>query len=133
MSDILLPDLADVRIAVGSGGRALRRRGPVLPHPEGAIGGLLPGHDAGRPAHQRRHGQGGGRPRGASVVDPVREFESLGMQVTVVDPWEAAEEVKYECGLTPVEAPDQGAYDAIVLAVGHDQFRLHRSAVDCRL
>jgi UDP-N-acetyl-D-galactosamine dehydrogenase len=26
-------------------------------------------------------------------------------------------------GLTPIAAPEQGAYDAIVLAVGHDQFR----------
>jgi UDP-N-acetyl-D-glucosamine/UDP-N-acetyl-D-galactosamine dehydrogenase len=43
--------------------------------------------------------------------------------VDVFDPWVDAAEALHEYGLTPIDAPEQGAYDAIVLAVGHDEFR----------
>ena len=34
-----------------------------------------------------------------------------------------AGEAMHEYGIAPVESPAQGAYDAVVVAVGHQQFR----------
>jgi UDP-N-acetyl-D-galactosamine dehydrogenase len=50
-------------------------------------------------------------------------FNLRNTRVDVFDPWVDAAEAQHEYGLTPIEAPQQGAYDAIILAVGHDQFR----------
>ena len=41
----------------------------------------------------------------------------------VHDPWVDADEAKQEYGLDVVESPAAGTYDAIILAVGHRQFR----------
>jgi len=61
--------------------------------------------------------------RNTRVVDIVQVLEGYNVRVDVHDPWVDAAEAQHEYGLTPIEAPQQGAYDAIVLAVGHDQFR----------
>ena len=61
--------------------------------------------------------------RNTRVVDIVRTLESYNAQVEVFDPWVDAAEAQHEYGLSPIAAPQQGAYDAIILAVGHDQFR----------
>ena len=61
--------------------------------------------------------------RNTRVVDIVRTLESYNAQVEVFDPWVDAAEARHEYGLSPIAAPQQGAYDAIILAVGHDQFR----------
>jgi UDP-N-acetyl-D-galactosamine dehydrogenase len=41
----------------------------------------------------------------------------------VFDPWVDAAQAQNECGFTPVQNPELGAYDAIVLAVAHHQFK----------
>ncbi|MDY7218798.1 UDP binding domain-containing protein [Denitrificimonas sp. JX-1] len=41
----------------------------------------------------------------------------------VFDPWVNPEEAKCEYNITPVSEPKSGAYDAVVLAVGHHQFK----------
>ena len=61
--------------------------------------------------------------RNTRVVDVVREFESYHANVDVFDPWVNAEEAKEEYGIDPVAEPQPGQYDAIILAVAHDQFR----------
>jgi UDP-N-acetyl-D-galactosamine dehydrogenase len=61
--------------------------------------------------------------RNTRVVDIVHALEGYSAQVDVYDPWVDAAEARHEYGLTPIESPEQGAYDAIVLAVGHDEFR----------
>jgi len=60
--------------------------------------------------------------RNTRVTDIIAELESYGMQVDVWDPWVSAEEAQHEYGITPVAAPDDGGYEAIVVAVGHRQF-----------
>ena len=45
------------------------------------------------------------------------------VRVDVFDPWAKAEEANREYGLSPVAKPEAGAYDGIVLAVAHDEFR----------
>ena len=61
--------------------------------------------------------------RNTKVVDIVAELASYGTQVDVHDPWVDAAEAKDEYGLDLVAAPEDGAYDVIVIAVAHEQFR----------
>ena len=61
--------------------------------------------------------------RNTRVVDIVRELADYNASVDVYDPWSSAEEAQREYGLALVEQPELGVYDAIVLAVAHDQFR----------
>ncbi|MDH4256878.1 MAG: nucleotide sugar dehydrogenase, partial [Gammaproteobacteria bacterium] len=61
--------------------------------------------------------------RNTKVVDIVRELKSYGAKVDVHDPWVNAAEAEHEYGLRPVESPERGAYDVVVIAVAHDEFR----------
>ena len=45
------------------------------------------------------------------------------MQADVYDPWVSAEEAQHEYGITPVQQPAAGAYDAIIVAVAHREFK----------
>jgi len=61
--------------------------------------------------------------RNTRVIDIVTELQDYNCQVDVFDPWVLAEQAQHEYGISPVEQPTPGAYDAIVLAVAHHQFR----------
>jgi UDP-N-acetyl-D-galactosamine dehydrogenase len=61
--------------------------------------------------------------RNTRVVDIVRELADYNASVDVYDPWASAEEAEHEYGLKLVDEPEAGAYDAIILAVAHDEFR----------
>jgi UDP-N-acetyl-D-galactosamine dehydrogenase len=61
--------------------------------------------------------------RNTRVADLVRELESANARVDVHDPWANADEARHELGIAPVAAPEPGAYDAVVMAVGHACFR----------
>jgi len=59
--------------------------------------------------------------RNSKVVDTVRELESFGMQVDVVDPYASPEEVKHEYGYDLAEKPSP-KYDAVIVAVNHSEY-----------
>jgi UDP-N-acetyl-D-galactosamine dehydrogenase len=61
--------------------------------------------------------------RNSKVIDIVRELASFGAQVEVYEPWGNSAEIVHEYGITPIEKPINGTYEAIVLAVSHDQFK----------
>jgi UDP-N-acetyl-D-glucosamine/UDP-N-acetyl-D-galactosamine dehydrogenase len=61
--------------------------------------------------------------RNSKVADVIRELEKYGAKVDVHDPWIDAAEAKHEYGVKTVRKPAKGAYDAIVLAVAHKEFR----------
>lgn len=61
--------------------------------------------------------------RNTRVVDVVSELREYGIATDVYDPWVDAGEAEREYGIETVMDPAPGSYDAIVLAVGHDQFR----------
>ena len=61
--------------------------------------------------------------RNTRVVDLIETLRSYSVDVDVHDPWVNANEALDEFGLTMTDAPAQGAYDAIILAVAHEQFR----------
>ncbi|MDT8283745.1 MAG: UDP binding domain-containing protein, partial [Gammaproteobacteria bacterium] len=61
--------------------------------------------------------------RNTRVVDVIRELEEFHCNIDVYDPWIDKEESQGEYGITPVNAPEQGRYDAVILAVSHKQFK----------
>jgi UDP-N-acetyl-D-galactosamine dehydrogenase len=61
--------------------------------------------------------------RNTRVVDIVRELGEYDVQADVYDPWVSAEEAQHEYGINPVQQPEAGTYDAIILAVAHDEFK----------
>ncbi len=61
--------------------------------------------------------------RNSKVVDMVREFQAWGANVVVCDPWANAADVQHEYGLALGEVSAQQPVDALVVAVGHQQFR----------
>lgn len=60
--------------------------------------------------------------RNSRVVDVVHELRSYGTNVDIYDPHADAAEVHHEYGLNIIESP-QKKYDAVVLAVGHQEFK----------
>jgi len=62
--------------------------------------------------------------RNTRVVDLAREFRDYGAAVDIRDPWADPLQALHEYGIELLpDEPQPGAYDAIVVAVGHDQFR----------
>jgi len=62
--------------------------------------------------------------RNTRVIDLAREFADYGAQVDIHDPWADRAQAAHEYGVDLlVDAPQPGAYDAIVVAVAHDEFR----------
>lgn len=62
--------------------------------------------------------------RNSKIFDMITEFESWGVTVVAQDPWADPDEVQSEYGVTLVDAIEQGSLDAVVVAVGHREFRL---------
>lgn len=61
--------------------------------------------------------------RNTRVIDIVRELRQSMADVDVYDPWVEADECDREYGVRPVTTIDEGAYDAVIVAVAHDEFR----------
>lgn len=61
--------------------------------------------------------------RNTKVVDIVRELADYNIEVDVYDPWVSVEEAQHEYGITPIAEPAVNAYDGIIVAVAHNEFR----------
>lgn len=61
--------------------------------------------------------------RNTKVVDIIAELKEYNINVDIVDPWCSNAEAQHEYGLTLCEEPQQGDYDAIIMAVGHNEFK----------
>jgi UDP-N-acetyl-D-glucosamine/UDP-N-acetyl-D-galactosamine dehydrogenase len=61
--------------------------------------------------------------RNTRVIDVVNELASYNCEVDVYDPWVNVAAADHEYGIKPLSLPKPGAYDGIVLAVGHNQFK----------
>jgi len=61
--------------------------------------------------------------RNTRVVDLVEEFEGFNCNVDVFDPWVDKDEAVHEYDIKPIDQPTEGKYDAILLAVAHDEFK----------
>ncbi|MCQ8103180.1 Vi polysaccharide biosynthesis UDP-N-acetylglucosamine C-6 dehydrogenase TviB [Methylomonas sp. SURF-2] len=61
--------------------------------------------------------------RNTRVVDIVAELKTYGVNVDVYDPWVNGDEAFHEYGIRPIPQPGKDKYDAIVLAVAHEEFK----------
>jgi UDP-N-acetyl-D-galactosamine dehydrogenase len=61
--------------------------------------------------------------RNTRVVDLVEEFKGFNCNVDVYDPWVDKDEAVHEYGINPIDQPVEGKYDAILIAVAHDEFK----------
>ena len=61
--------------------------------------------------------------RNTKVVDIVSELKEYNINVDVTDPWCSNKEAEHEYGLTLTQQPKKNYYDAIILAVGHNEFK----------
>jgi len=60
--------------------------------------------------------------RNTRVVDILRELDEYGISADIHDPWADPRAAKDDHGIMPIEDPQPGSYDAIILAVAHRQF-----------
>jgi UDP-N-acetyl-D-galactosamine dehydrogenase len=60
--------------------------------------------------------------RNSRVIDIINEFKNYGSQVDVYDPWVDPQQTLHEYNITPIINPITNHYDAIILAVKHEQF-----------
>ena len=61
--------------------------------------------------------------RNTRVIDIVHEFDSYHAQVDVYDPWIDVKEAQHEYNISFLSELSATKYDAIILAVNHDQFK----------
>jgi UDP-N-acetyl-D-galactosamine dehydrogenase len=61
--------------------------------------------------------------RNTRVIDLINGLEEYSVKVDVFDPWASAEEAKQEYGIELITQAPTALYDAIVIAVAHDEFR----------
>ena len=61
--------------------------------------------------------------RNTKVVDIIKEMREYGCNVDVSDYWANKDEVKYEYGLKLIEKYNCENYQAIIVAVGHEEYK----------
>lgn len=61
--------------------------------------------------------------RNTKVVDILAELNDFGVKADVFDPWVNVAVAQHEYGVTPVTQPLAASYDAVILAVGHKEFK----------
>lgn len=61
--------------------------------------------------------------RNSRVIDVIRELEDYDIAVDVFDPWVDPAHALAEYGVRPIAQPEAGAYDGIIIAVAHREFR----------
>ncbi len=61
--------------------------------------------------------------RNSKVIDIISELQTLNIGIDVYDPWVDAGDASREYGVEPIKSPEPGTYDAVILAVAHQQFK----------
>jgi len=61
--------------------------------------------------------------RNSKVIDLIKGFQDFNCNIDVYDPWANKSEALSEYGVDLIEKPAVEKYDAIILAVNHNQFR----------
>lgn len=61
--------------------------------------------------------------RNSKVEDMIKEFKQWGVNVVISDPWADPKEVREEYNVTLSEVSAKKPVDALVVAVGHNEFR----------
>ncbi|EIQ9768820.1 Vi polysaccharide biosynthesis UDP-N-acetylglucosamine C-6 dehydrogenase TviB, partial [Shigella sonnei] len=61
--------------------------------------------------------------RNTKVIDIISELKEYNINIDIIDPWCSTDEAQHEYGLTLCEDPKVNHYDAIIIAVAHNEFR----------
>jgi len=61
--------------------------------------------------------------RNTRVVDILNELQQYGVEVAIYDPWANPKEVKQHYGLESFTKLQGNLYEAVILAVAHDEFK----------
>ncbi len=61
--------------------------------------------------------------RNTRVVDVIQSLQEFNSEVEIYDPWVDKEEAFEEYGVTLIDEPNIGAYDAVIVAVAHNSFK----------
>ncbi len=61
--------------------------------------------------------------RNTCVVDIIQELSNFHCNIDVYDPWIDKEDSIKQYGITPIDQLKKGKYDAVIVAVAHDQFK----------
>ncbi|QSX36039.1 Vi polysaccharide biosynthesis UDP-N-acetylglucosamine C-6 dehydrogenase TviB [Shewanella sedimentimangrovi] len=62
--------------------------------------------------------------RNTKIIDIVKELKDFNMTVDVYDSWASKQEVRHEYGIELIDDLKVGAYDGVVIAVDHSEFKL---------
>ena len=61
--------------------------------------------------------------RNTKIIDIVNELKEYNIEADVYDPWVDVNEAQHEYGINPISSLQNGQYDAVILAVAHEQFK----------
>ncbi|MEG0618980.1 MAG: UDP binding domain-containing protein, partial [Terrisporobacter sp.] len=61
--------------------------------------------------------------RNTKIIDMVKALKEYELDLDIYDPWVNSEEVEHEYGLAPMMELTPHTYDAVILAVAHEQFK----------
>ena len=61
--------------------------------------------------------------RNSRVIDVIEELKEFGCNIDIYDPWADTKEVEHEYNLELIKELDTSKYEAIVLAVAHNEFK----------
>jgi UDP-N-acetyl-D-galactosamine dehydrogenase len=61
--------------------------------------------------------------RNTRVIGIIEELQNYHANVDIYDPWVDPKGLEHEYGICPITQLEKGKYDAIILAVAHDQFK----------
>ena len=61
--------------------------------------------------------------RNTRIIDIINELQEYHVNVDVYDPWVDATEAEHEYGISPIQTLEDNTYDAVILAVAHNQFK----------
>ena len=67
--------------------------------------------------------------RNTKIIDMVKALKEYELDLDIYDPWADSREVEHEYGLAPITQLQNNHYDAVILAVAHDEFK-NMSLVD---
>lgn len=66
--------------------------------------------------------------RNTKIVDIVHELKEYNVNVDVYDPWASSKETQHEYGIELIDEPKPNHYDAVILAVAHNEFKTYDQA-----
>lgn len=61
--------------------------------------------------------------RNTRVIDIIEELQEYEINTHVYDPWVKTKDAKHEYDIDMIEKPEIDKYDAVILAVAHEQFK----------